>query len=140
MLPGLYEDRRYSAHFSFFPPNSRRLCSIQSFENSSKELANFDSVCFGWKLKEMSLWILVCISFLRLEFPMKRYGFLWSERNGNEKKENLSYFSSVYIIIFRIFEYFFFFFPFDTLCLSRIYYLLIRLHLLAKILTVSNIR
>lgn len=65
MLPGLYEDRRYSAHF--FPPNSRRLCpplrSIQSFENLSKKLANFDSVL---KLKEMNLgvYILSDLEFL----------------------------------------------------------------------------
>lgn len=71
MLPGLYEDRRYSAHFfpPFFPPQFAAslslppLRSIQSFENLSKELANFDSVL---KLKEMNLgvYILSDLEFL----------------------------------------------------------------------------
>lgn len=140
MLPGLYEDRRYSAHFSFFPPIrgvSVRSSRLKIRQRSLRILIPFVSV-ENWRKWVYESW---CV------YPFSDLNFWWNDTGSceanemvNEKKENLSYFSSVYIIIFRILEYFFFFFSFDTLCLSRIYYLLIRLHLLAKILTVSNIR
>lgn len=138
MLPGLYEDRRYSAHFSFFPPI--RGVSVRSSRLKIRQRSEFWFRLFRLKIEgnefmNLGVYILsqTWISDETIRVPVKRTKWKWEERK----------FVLFFECIHNNFPYiwiFFFFFPFDTLCLSRIYYLLIRLYLLAKILTVSNIR